>query len=321
MKITHALLTLSVCSTLVAPASLFAKEVVADRVAAEKLDGKVRVTVDGKLFAELDYANYAKPIFWPIVGPTGEEMTRNYPMKQDVKDEARDHPHHKSLLFHHGIINDENFWHEDGDKTGVIKTELKSAKVVGGRVVIETTGKWIGRNDKLVCTDTTTYTLHTDDANNRYIDFDVTMTPADGDLVFGDTKEGSMAIRTHPELRLKGDVAKGKAINSAGDTGKDLWGKKAAWVNYYGPVNGKMCGIAIFDHPGNLRYPTTWHARDYGLIAANPFGLSYFLKAGKNAGNHTVKADSKITFKYRFVFHEGDHDAAGIPALFKKWAL
>lgn len=287
----------------------------------EKSDHKVRVNVDGALFTEFVFNTYAKPLFWPVIGPTGEEMTRNYPMKQGVAGEAKDHPHHKSLLFHHGDINGENFWHEDGDKTGKVITEIANVALEDGKVVITSANKWIGRNDKLVATDHSIHTIHVDVQGNRYIDFEVAMSPADGDLVFGDTKEGSFAIRSHPELRLKGEVAKGKAINSAGDTGKALWGKKAAWVNYYGPVNGKMCGFAIFDHPGNLRYPTTWHARDYGLVGANPFGLSYFQKAGKGAGNHTVKAGNTITFKYRVVFHKGDHEAANIPALFKAWAL
>ena len=173
-------------------------------------------------------------------------------------------------------MSGENFWHEDGDKTGHVEATVKSAKLVDGKVVIKAAGKWLGRNDKLVCTDETTYTLHVDKQGNRYIDFDITLTPGKEDLVFGGTKEGAFSIRTNPARRLKGSAAKGQAINSAGDTGKALWGKKAAWVNYYGPIKGETCGIAMFDHPGNLRYPTTWHARDYGLVAANPFGLSYF---------------------------------------------
>ena len=310
---------IATASALFAP--FFLSITTAGEISLKSAENKISIQVDGEHFTDLVYNTYAKPLFWPVIGPTGEEMTRNHPMKTGVKDEAADHPHHKSLVFHHGDISGENFWHEDGDKTGKIETTIISAKVVDGKAVIQSTGKWIGRNDKLVCTDTTTHTLHVDKKGNRFIDFEVTMTSAESDIVFGDTKEGSFAIRTHPELRLKGSAAKGKAINSAGDTGKALWGKKAAWVNYYGPVNEKMCGFAIFDHPGNLRYPTTWHARDYGLVAANPFGLSQFLKSGKDSGKHTVKAGDNITFKYRVVFHGGDHEAANIPQLFKAWAL
>ena len=287
----------------------------------EKSENRIRVNADGKLFTEFVYNTYAKPLFWPVVGPTGDEMTRNYPMKKGVDGEASDHPHHKSLLFHHGMISGENFWHEDGDKTGKVITEIDNVVLKQGKVIISSSNKWVGRKDKLVATDRSIHTIHIDGKGNRYIDFEVTMSPVGDDLVFGDTKEGSFAIRSHPELRLRGEVATAKAVNSAGDEGKSLWGKKAAWVNYFGTVNGKACGFAIFDHPDNLRYPTTWHARDYGLVAANPFGLSYFQKSGKGSGNHTIKSGDTITFKYRVVFHEGDHDAANIPGLFKDWAL
>jgi len=143
---------------------------------------------------------------------------------------------------------------------------------------------------------------------------------SNGDVTFGDSKEGLMGIRTHPALRLKGKVAKGMAVNSAGDKGKSLWGKKAAWVSYWGPINGKTYGVSIFDHPKNLRHPTTWHARDYGLIAANPFGLHHFQKKPKGAGDYTIKNGEDQTFHYLFVLHRGDVKEAKIAERFKAWA-
>jgi len=126
-----------------------------------------------------------------------------------------------------------------------------------------------------------------------------------------------MSIRTHPALRLQGKVAKGSAINSGGVKGKAVWGKAAKWVNYWGPVDGKTVGIAIFDHPDNPRHPTTWHARDYGLIAANPFGKKYF-KAGEGA--LTLEKGKTVTFFYRFFFHEGSNEKIDIPAHYEKWS-
>ena len=74
-------------------------------------------------------------------------------------------------------------------------------------------------------------------------------------------------IRTHPALRLRGSVAKGKAVNSGGISGKSVWGKRAEWVDYWGKIGKQTVGVAIFDHPSNPRHPTWWHARDYGLVA------------------------------------------------------
>jgi hypothetical protein len=85
-------------------------------------------------------------------------------------------------------------------------------------------------------------------------------------------------------------------------------------------VEGKVLGIACFDHPANLRHPTTWHARDYGLIAANPFGLSDFQKKPKGTGDHVIPAGEKLTLQYRWLFHEGDAVAADIAGRWKQWA-
>jgi len=99
----------------------------------------------------------------------------------------------------------------------------------------------------------------------------------------------------------------GHIINSEGVRDEATWGKRAAWCDYYGPVEGKIVGIAIFDHPQNPRHPTWWHVRDYGLFAANPFGRHDFEKLpDKTAGNLVVPAGQSITFRYRFYVHEGD---------------
>ena len=64
----------------------------------------------------------------------------------------------------------------------------------------------------------------------------------------------------------------GAIVNSYGGSQEmETWGKRAHWCDYVGPVNGKTVGITIMDSPGNFRYPTYWHVRDYGLMTANPF--------------------------------------------------
>ncbi|MCH8980330.1 MAG: PmoA family protein, partial [Armatimonadetes bacterium] len=148
----------------------------------------------------------------------------------------------------------------------------------------------------------------------------------DGRLVLGDTKEGTMAVRTHPNLKLaqpdefKGKLPVGHAVNSEGVTGPDIWGKRAAWVDYWGEVEGRTVGIALFDHPDNPRHPTWWHAREYGLFAANPFGVSYFEGKPAGTGDLTLAAGEEVRFRYRFLFHTGDPEAAGVLGKYNKWA-
>src|SRR4029077_8335166 len=146
------------------------------------------------------------------------------------------------------------------------------------------------------------------------------------DVTFGDTKEGTMALRLAETMRLapnKDNVGKptGHIVNSEGVRDADTWGKRAAWCDYYGPVAGRTLGAAIFDHPQNPRFPTWWHVRDYGLFAATPFGRHDFEKLpDKAAGNLVVPAGQSVTFRYRFYLHEGDEKEAKVAEHYAEFA-
>ena len=81
----------------------------------------------------------------------------------------------------------------------------------------------------------------------------------------------------------------GHIVNSEGLVDLKAWGKKASWVDYQGPVDGKKVGIAILNHPSSFRYPTFWHVRTYGLFAANPFGLHDFTNAQGKDGSYALR--------------------------------
>jgi hypothetical protein len=151
------------------------------------------------------------------------------------------------------------------------------------------------------------------------MDFEITLHASHGELTLGDTKEGSMAIRLAPTLRLKGDVAKGHIVNSVGDRDGETWGKRAAWCDYYGPLDGEITGVAIFDHPDNPKHPTWWHVRDYGLFAANPFGVHHFEEKPEGTGDITIADGESLTFRYRFYFHKGDEKQAKVARQYKEY--
>lgn len=282
--------------------------------------GVLTVKIHDKVFTELHYKEFAKPVLFPINGPSGVNLVRQWPMSEKAAPgEETDHPHHKGLWFTHGAVNGVDFWAE-GPKMGTIIVKGSPKVSGGGRATIETAEDWKAPDGKLVCTSGTAIACGLD-GDDRTIDYTITIKASEGDVTFGDTKEGMMGIRSHPALNLKGKVAAGHALNSEGLKDGDIWGKAARWVDYSGPIDGKVTGIACFDHPSNLRHPTTWHARDYGLIAANPFGLHDFdKKNAKGAGDHTIKKGESLTFKYRWLFHTGDTAAAKIEERWKKWA-
>ena len=264
----------------------------------------VKITIRGEPFADYHYQNVSRPYLFPIHGPGGLKMTRNWPMAE-FPGEEHDHPHHRSFWYAHGEINGQDFWSE-GDKAG--KTlhdrfiKLGSDRQGG---IIKTANKLVAKDGTIVATDERTIRI-LDRVEDRVMDFEITIFASHGELKFGDTKEGSMALRLAETMRLKGKVGKGHIVNSEGVRDADTWGKRAKWVDYHGPVDGQTVGVALFDHPSNPRHPTWWHVRDYGLFAANPFGLHDFEKKPAGAGDFVVKAGGKVTFKYRFYFHRGD---------------
>lgn len=283
-----------------------------------KTDGVLEVTIDGEPFTQYHYLNVSRPYLYPVFGPGGLPMTRDWPMNDGPNDE-HDHAHHKSLWFSFGDINGVDFWSEmpNAGKTvhdGFI--ELKSGKNMG---VIKTRQKLVAKDGKQIATDVRTIRVYNTEPY-RMMDYEVTLTASQGDLVLGDTKEGTMAIRLAPTLRLKGKVGQGHIVNSEGVRDGDTWGKRADWCDYYGPVKGHVVGVAIFDNPKNPRHPTWWHVRDYGLFAANPVGEHDFEKKPKGVGDLKIKAGDSLTFRYRFYFHQGTTEEADVAGRYKAYA-
>jgi len=281
-----------------------------------QLDDRVRVEIGGELFTEYFFKDTPRPYCYPVIGPGGVPMTRNFPMK-DVEGEDKDHKHHRSLWYAHGEINGVDFWSEDKAYGKTIQekfTEVKSGDKVG---VISSENKWVTADGAVVCHDSRTWRFYAD----KTIDFEITFKATDGELVFGDTKEGSMSLRLNENMRLKVNKSgqgKGHIVMSSGVRDDELapkqketktWGTRADWVDYYSPVDGKTVGVAMFDHPANPRHPTYWHVRDYGLFSANPFGIHDFERLGKDRaheGDLKVPSGETLTFRYRVYFHTGD---------------
>ena len=294
-----------------------------------QLDDRVRVEINGQLFTEYFFKGSAKPYFYPILGPGGAGMTRDWPMKE-TSGEEHDHPHHRGLWFGHGEVNGADVWTDKGENTGRVVhrnfREISSGKNTG---VIVSRNYWVDAAGKLLCTDETTMRFYNPgDVPARWLDFELTLRGSNGDVLLGDTKEGVMSIRIAESMRLTRQTPKGqkpvpgdgRIVLSTGLRDAEAWGKRAEWCDYSGPVNGKTVGIAIFDHPQNPRHPTWWMVRDYGLFAANAFGQHEYEKtADPNAGDLKIPAGSSVTFQYRFLFHEGDAQQGRVAERFKEF--
>jgi hypothetical protein len=285
-------------------------------ITVERCEKGAVVKINGRLFTEYLVRSGTKPVLWPIIGPTGKPMTRDFPMR-DHPGETKDHPHQRSLWFSHGNVNGIDFWAEQG-RVGTIK-HLEFTKIAGGKpAVIATRNAWLAPDGRRICEDQRV--LHFDsDGDARWIDFDITLKASDGELVFGDTKEGTFGLRVAESLSV--DARRGgQIINSRGQTNGAAWGRPAAWVDYFGPIDGKTVGIAILNHPSSLRYPTHWHVRTYGLFAANPFGLRDFTGGKKADGALTLPRGEKATFRYRVLLHRGDQREGKVAERFSAYS-
>ncbi|HEY5913376.1 MAG TPA: PmoA family protein [Verrucomicrobiae bacterium] len=287
-----------------------------------ELPDRLRIEIGGKLFTEYFFKDVPRPYFYPLMGPGELAMTRDWPMK-DTPGEEHDHPHHRSLWFTHGEVNGHDFWSETKNFGKIVHdgfAEIKSGKESG---IIRSRDKWVAADGTTVCTDERTFRVHAPrNPGERIFDYEITLHASQGELKFGDTKEGSMGVRLAETMRLKlkGKDGQGHIVNSAGVRDGETWGKRAEWCDYYGPVEGKVVGIAIFDHPQNPRHPTWWHVRDYGLFAANPFGKHDFEKLkDKAAGELVVPAGQSVTFRYRFYLHQGDEKEGQVASKYKEY--
>lgn len=289
----------------------------AAKFALKRQDPDVRVEADGKLFTVYLTATGPKPILWPVIGPTGAEMTRAYPMK-DVAGEKHDHPHQRSIWFTHGDVNGVDFWSENKEHGSIVHREYLRLEEADDYALITTRNDWLDAGGKKVLQDIRDVTFRAGE-DWRSIDFDITLNASNGPVKFGDTKEGSMGVRI-PTIMDVNSKQGGHIVNSAGETDKDAWGKPAAWVDYYGKVDGKAVGIAFFNHPASFRSPTRWHVRDYGLFAANPFGLRDFVGKKDVDGSYTLASGESIGLRYRILFHTGDAKEAKIGEAFESYA-
>jgi hypothetical protein len=287
------------------------------QVQMKKTDGGVEVTLDGKPFTTYVFKSGVKPILWPVIGPTGKEMTRAWPMRTGEAGEKTDHPHQRSFWFDHGNVNGVDFWAESAKSQGTIEHK-ELVKAEGGSIgTIVTKNDWKGPDGSKIVEDVRTLRFG-GDANKRWIDFDAVVTAAADEVKFGDTKEGSFGLRIAESMRVDKKMG-GKIITSEGLEDDKAWGKPAPWVDYYGPVQGEKLGIAILNHPTSFRFPTHWHVRVYGLFAANPWGLGDFT-AGKEHSDHTMKKGESFTLRYRVIFHKGDEKEGKIAEAFAAYA-
>ena len=286
---------------------------------------RVDITIDGKPFTSYIWpSTLKKPVLYPLRTAKGTLVTRGFPL-DPRKGERIDHPHHVGLWLNHGDVNGLDFWNNsdaikaaDAPKMGTIYhrriVDTKSG-ATQGELTVETA--WMTPDNKQLIKETTRF-IFRGGADSRTIDRITTLTALDQKVVFKDSKEAMLGMRVRRELEQPAEKAEvftdasgkatpvpvldntgvtGKYISSEGKEGDAVWSTRGKWTLLGGSVDGEPVTLAILDHPSNVGYPTHWHARGYGLFAANPLGDKQFNEPEEF--NYTLEAGKSVTFKYR----------------------
>jgi len=308
---------------------------------------RVDVLVDGKPFTSYIWPeSIKKPVLFPLRTASGTVVTRGYPL-EPRPGERVDHPHHVGLWFNYGDVNGLDFWNnseaikpEEKDKYGTIRhSRIKRTKSGRNQAELEVEMVWLGPDGKPLLNEDTTFVFHAGE-NERVIDRITRLTALDRRVVFNDNKEGVLGIRVARQLEQPADKAEvftdasGKATaiakldntvvtgiyrSSEGKTGDAVWGTRGKWTALSGQIGNEPITLAVLDHPDNPGYPTYWHARGYGLFAANPLGQKVFSE-GKQKLNFTLEAHQSVTFRYRVLILSGAKSAQDIKTQFETFA-
>jgi len=286
---------------------------------------RVDVTIDGQPFTSYIWPDtLKKPVLYPLRTAKGTLVTRGFPL-DPRKGERVDHPHHVGLWLNHGDVNGLDFWNNsdaikaaDAPKMGTIfhrKVLEARSGADSGELAVETA--WMTPDNKQLLKETTRFVFR-GGADARTIDRTTTLTALDQKVVFKDSKEAFLGMRVTRELEQPAEKAEvftdaagrptpvavldntgvtGKYLSSEGKEGDAVWSTRGKWTLLGGVVNGENVTLAILDHPSNPGYPTHWHARGYGLFAANPLGDKQFNEPKEF--NYTLEPGKSVTFKYR----------------------
>jgi hypothetical protein len=289
------------------------------------------VRYDGKLFTAYCYFDSTeKPVLFPIKTTSGKTVTRGYPVAPRPG-ERTDHPHHLGLWMNYESVNGLDFWNNSDAIAPEKKPHygsIRHLKVVSkeskkDKAKLETSSQWVDQQGNILLGETTLF-VFTKSGNDYIIDRVSTLEAKAPEVLFKDVKDGMLAIRVTRSLEqpskenskfvdAHGNVTTvppsdakvtGMYVNQEGITGDNAWGKRSKWACLNGSVDDEAVSIAIIDHPKNPGYPTYWHARGYGLFAANPLGQKAF-SGGKEELNMKLAQGQKAVFRYRIIIHSG----------------
>jgi hypothetical protein len=295
-------------------------------VMPNEASNRVDVLVDGQPFTSYIWPDtLKKPVLFPLRTASGTIITRGYPL-EPRPGERTDHPHHVGLWLNYENVNGVDFWNNSTAQPP--EQQAKMGTIVHRRIVKTSSGvdqgdlevemDWLMPDGQPVLHETADFIFRAG-PGVRIVDQISTLTALDKAVVFKDAKDGMLGLRVRRELEqpstdavtytdASGRPTTVKAMDTNGVTGMyrssegkmgdAVWSTRGRWTMLTGRVNQEDITLVLFDNPKNVGFPTYWHARGYGLFAANPLGAAAFSN-GKERLDLTLQPKQSVTFRYR----------------------
>lgn len=262
-----------------------------------------------------------KPYVHPLATPRGDVLSLYRP---------HDHPWHHGLYFGWASVNDVNLWGGASyvrDK-GYVNRHDHGAMVHEGWDVLEVGEQGVLMKERIVWQDVesrpmayerrTLVVHHPQGEDSLLVTIGTEITPApeceplrfSSPMIEGRPDSSGYSGLT---LRLPRSMTGGEVVNSAGSAGDAVMGERAQWVYYTGGLDGscRVCGVAIFDHPRNPRYPTHFFVRTMPYGVLNPalcWDEVYVLSAGET-----------LRLTYGVWVYSGEADPTQVRDVYERW--
>lgn len=266
----------------------------------------VVIKINDREFSTFNYkADLPKPFMFPVRGSDGTVLTRDI-----IYDRTKgDHPHHKGIWVAVDEVGGVQHWAEKGK---IVNREVELVVERGNPAQMRVTNQWLDEEEKPVVTETTLVSIF----ESGLFAYDIRFTAErDEPIEFGDTKEGLLGFRmvdSMQETPKKSKAPGGVVTNATGDVGTAAtWGRPTDWIDYYGQVDGKTFGVALFDHPLNFRR-SRYHVRNYGLFSVSPFGESAYTGRKRPADPFHLHPGDELRLRYGLFIHDGNTKEADV---------
>ena len=265
-------------------------------------ESRVDILVGGQPFTSYHFGSArSKPVFFPVRAPGGRIVNRQFPVQETRADEETDHPHQESLWFTYGDIEGLDFW---SGREGVRIRQRSILEIRSGETgVLEVLLDWVDSEGRAVLQEIRRLEFGSG-KDSFWLDHTSDLVARERSVRIGESKEGMFAIRVAAAFRE--DRGQSVYLDAFGRRREEsIWGTRAPWVALQGELSGEPLTIAIFDHPSTFNHPSYWHARAYGLFAANPLGRKDFVEGSVPVG-FEIRVGERLRFRYRLSIYSAE---------------